>query len=203
MTPFFTVVHTQWAFFKNFNIKFELFHSLRAHFESFFVNFQKKKCRFSVRFDLIYTEWPPIFGKFTPKKPNIFGSHTQWSPFVYKIYTKCPLFSFSGKHIPVTFIFECPRIPWQVLMSERGGLLSHLAHMLFQTKLYMNLTVLHLNSNCWNERNTNKNLIGKQCLLFYYTHSFYSEDTPRKYPTILNGSQLAKMEKYIPNTPLP
>ena len=55
----------------------------------------------------------PFFGKFTP---IFFLSHTQWPPFFpSKSYTECPLFSFSGRHIPITFTFECP---WAILIQQ-------------------------------------------------------------------------------------
>ena len=36
-----------------------------------------------------------------------------------KSYTECPLFSFSGRHIPVTFIFKYPTIPPGLVNESR------------------------------------------------------------------------------------
>ena len=50
----------------------------------------------------------PYFAKFTPKKANFFWIPHSMIPFSLKSYTECPPISFPGRHIPVTFIFECP-----------------------------------------------------------------------------------------------
>ena len=57
----------------------------------------------------IFAHWmTPIFGSPHQKSPHFFGAHTEWPPFLTKSYTERPLFLFSGGHLYVTFIFECP-----------------------------------------------------------------------------------------------
>ena len=103
MTPFF-------HFCIKFYIKIANFCMLRAHFEKFndFVailteNLQILPC------NCIFTHWmTPILGVHTKKAP-IFLVPTLNDPlFSTKSYTERPLFSFSGRHLYVTFIFEWP-----------------------------------------------------------------------------------------------
>ena len=115
MTPFFYSVHTQWPLFFHFCIKFYIkianFCTLRAHFEKFnnFVAILTEKLQnLPLEIAFLHTEWPPFLGAHTKKAP-IFLVPTPNDPlFSTKSYTECPLFSFSSRHLYVTFILECP-----------------------------------------------------------------------------------------------
>ena len=72
--------------------------------------FSVEKGKFLLNFDKICTEWP-LFWEIYTKKAQLFWIPHQWPPFSTKSYTECPLFSFFGRHIPATFIFECPLPP--------------------------------------------------------------------------------------------
>ena len=84
--------HPMTPFFQNFNVKFQIFRS----FSKLSISSWKRPMT-------------PYFGKFTPKKrPNYLDPTPNDPLFATKSYTKCPLFSFFDRHIPVTFIFESP-----------------------------------------------------------------------------------------------
>ena len=64
--------------------------------------------KFSLKFNKIYTEWPPILGSSHQKGPFFFLDPTPNDPLFSMIsYTEWPLFSFYCRHIPVTFKLEC------------------------------------------------------------------------------------------------
>ena len=112
--PLFYSVHTQWPPFFHFCIKFYIkianFCALRAHFEKFnnFVAILTENLQI-LPWNFIFAHWmTPIFGSPHQKKPPFFGAHTEWPLFWTKSYTERPLFSFSNRHLYVTFIFECP-----------------------------------------------------------------------------------------------
>ena len=114
MTPFFYSVHTQWPPFFHFCIKFYIkiahFCALRAHFEkfnNFCGNLNRKFANFALKLHFC-TLNDPHFWESTSESPHFLGAHTEWPLFSTKSYTECPLFSFSGRHLYVTFIFECP-----------------------------------------------------------------------------------------------
>ena len=110
MTPFFHSFHTQWPPFFHFCIKFYIkianFCALRAHFEKFndFVAILTENLQI-MPWNYTFAHWiTPI-----SKKAPIFLVPTPNDPlFLTKFYTERPLFSFSGRHLYVTFIFECP-----------------------------------------------------------------------------------------------
>ena len=96
LTLFYRSSHLVTPFFQNFNVNFKIFARILKILSIF--NW-KKKVNFHLNLTKIYTKWPPIFG----------SSHTQWPPFSKKSYTECPLISLFCRHIPVTFMLECPR----------------------------------------------------------------------------------------------
>ena len=108
--PFMTQILTQWPHFSlqstpndpifpNFNVNFDTFCALHTHLKNF-VKFQLKMSNFHS--NLIQFTPNPQFGKFTPNDLlKSVVSYTEWS-----------LFSFSGRHTAITFIFICPS-RWQ------------------------------------------------------------------------------------------
>ena len=54
-----------------------------------------------------FTPYETLFWEVHTKTLFFCGFHTQKLLFSTKSYTKCPLFSSSGRHILVTFILEC------------------------------------------------------------------------------------------------
>ena len=92
MTPFLTTVHTQWSFFfQNFNVKFQIFRALCAHF-TIFVNFQLKKANFHWNLTK-FTPNDPFLEKFRLKQAN-FGTTPN-----------DPLFSIMGILYQMPFVF--------------------------------------------------------------------------------------------------
>ena len=110
MTPFSTSVPApNDPFFQNFNGKFQISRAHCAHFK-IFVQISAEKgelCSNLTKF----TPNDPLFWEVYTKEGKIF-----WIPppmtlfFPTKSYTKFPLFSFSRRQIPVTFVLECPRV---------------------------------------------------------------------------------------------
>ena len=97
---------TFFFFFHNFNVKFQIFRALRPHFK-IFANFQLEKVNFHSNLTKI-TPNDPLLWEVHTKKGPLFGISHPMTPFYYQILHECPLFSFFGRHIPFTFIFECP-----------------------------------------------------------------------------------------------
>ena len=114
MTPFFHSVHTQWPPFFHFCIKCYLkiasFCALRAHFQKFndFVAILTENLQI-LPWNCTLAHWmTPISGSPHQKSPFFLVPTPNDPLFSTKSYTECPLFSFSGRHLYVTFIFECP-----------------------------------------------------------------------------------------------
>ena len=110
LTLFFITVHTQCRPLPLFSIfwrKISNFSRASRAFQKF-CQFLVEKGEFSLKFDKIYTEWRHFLGSSHQERPNFFGSYTNDPDFSTKPYTDCLLFLFSGRHIPVTFILECP-----------------------------------------------------------------------------------------------
>ena len=116
--PFFRKSYTQWprfplqstpndSLFQNFNIKFQIFARLAR------IAFQKKFSIFSWRKRIFAQIWPnlhqmtPFLGSFHQIRPN-FWNPTPNDPFFLRNPTPNAPFSFFGRHIPVTFVLECP-----------------------------------------------------------------------------------------------
>ena len=103
MTPFFPLLYQILHKIANFC-------ALRAHFEKFndFVAILTENLQI-LPWNCIFAHWmTPIFGSPNQKSP-LFLVPTPNDPlFSTKSYTERPLFSFSGRHLYVTFIFECP-----------------------------------------------------------------------------------------------
>ena len=98
--------------FFHFRIKFYIqianFCAFCAHIEKFCGNCNIKCPNFGLKLHFC-TLNVPIFGS-PHQKRSIFLSPRRMTPFFStKSYTECPLFSLSGRHMYVTFIFECPR----------------------------------------------------------------------------------------------
>ena len=109
MTPFF-------HFCIKFYIKIANFCTLRAHFEQFydFVAILTENLQI-LPWNCTLAHWmTPISGSPHQKSPYFFFFFFFLVPtpndplFSTKSYTECPLFSFYGRHLYVTFIFECP-----------------------------------------------------------------------------------------------
>ena len=114
MTPFFHSVHTQWPLFFHFCIKFFIkvanFCALRAHFEKFndFVAILTENLQI-LPWNCTFAHWmTPISGSPHQQSPHFLVLTPNDALFTTKSYTERPLFSFSGRHLYVTFIFECP-----------------------------------------------------------------------------------------------
>ena len=114
MTPFFHSVHTQWPPFFHFCIKFYIkianFCALRVHFEKFndFVAILIENLQILL-WNCTFAHWmTPISGSPHQKSPHFLVPTPNDPLFSTKSYTECPLFLFSGRHLYVTFIFECP-----------------------------------------------------------------------------------------------
>ena len=114
MTPFFPLLY------QILPKKIAFFCALRVHFEKFndfvailieILQILPYNCIFAHRMT-------PIFGSPRQKSPHFFDVHTEWPLFSTKSYTERPLFSFSGRHLYVTFIFECPPRPPPVTPQE-------------------------------------------------------------------------------------
>ena len=93
-----------------FYIKIANFCALRAHFEKF-NNFEAilTENLQILPWNCIFAHWmTPIFGSPHQKSPHFLVPTPNDPLFSTKSYTECPLFSFSGRHLYVTFIFECP-----------------------------------------------------------------------------------------------
>ena len=94
----------------------QIFGALCAHFEKFndFVAILTEKLQI-LPWNCIFAHWmTPIFGSPDQKSPHFFFFFFFLVPtpndplFLTKFYTERPLFSFSGRHLYATFIFECP-----------------------------------------------------------------------------------------------
>ena len=107
MTPFFTTVNTQWPlFFQNFSVKFQFSGAFQK-----FCQYSAEKDEFSLKFDKFYTKWHPICGRFFVLFCFVlfcfvFISHLITPFFLRNLTPIAPCFFL--RHIPVTFIFECP-----------------------------------------------------------------------------------------------
>ena len=107
MTPFFTTVHTQWTLFQNFNVKFQICLALNAQFKNF-VNFKLKKANFHSNLTNLH-QMTSFLTSLHQKRPNFVWIPHPMTPFFLRNPTLVsPMFLFSGRCIPVTFIFECP-----------------------------------------------------------------------------------------------
>ena len=74
-----------------------------------FCQFLAEKGEFSPKIDKILHQMTSFCWNFAPKKvPSVLDPTPKDPLLSTKSYTGCPLFSFSGRHIPITFIFECP-----------------------------------------------------------------------------------------------
>ena len=123
--PFLRRPYTQWPpffiqstpidpLFFHFCIKFYIkianFCALRAHFEKFndFVAILTGNLQI-LPWNCTFAHWmTPISGSPYQKSPHFLVPTPSDPLFSTKSYTECPLFSFSGRHLYVTFIFECP-----------------------------------------------------------------------------------------------
>ena len=103
--PFFSL-HPVTHFF-HFCIRFDIqianFCVLRAHFEKFtnfaiILTLNWQILAWNCIFAHLIT---PIFGSLHQERSHFYGAHTEWLPSFNKIL-------FSGRHLYVTFIFECP-----------------------------------------------------------------------------------------------
>ena len=80
MTMFFTTVHIKDSlFFQNWNVKFQIFHALRAHIKNC-CQFSAKNDQFSLKFDPVYNKKVPIF--FNPTTNDPFFLHQMPPVFV-------------------------------------------------------------------------------------------------------------------------
>ena len=101
MTPFF-------HFCIKFYIKIANFCALRAHFEKFndFVAILTENLQI-LPWNCIFAHWmTPIFGSRHQKSPLFLVPTLNDPLYSTKSYTERPLFSFSSRHLYVTFIFE-------------------------------------------------------------------------------------------------
>ena len=101
---------------------------LLAHFRNF-VNFQLKKAEFSLKFDKNSHRMTPYFGKFTPKKGQIFLNPTPNDPFFMKCYTysnaPCfcsPVGTLSDKLDDVLFWLSTILWRWNFCLDTNGPL---------------------------------------------------------------------------------
>ena len=97
MTPIFTqIFHTQWPFFQNVNVMFQIFRPVCAYFKTF--------CQFSAEKTNLHPNWEVH----TKKGGHLGrGDPIPNDPLLStKLYTECPLFSSSGRPIPVIFIYS-------------------------------------------------------------------------------------------------
>ena len=137
MTPFFPllyqILHENGKFFARFA---RILRNLTILWQ-----FQQKICKFCLEIAFLHTEWPPFLGVHTKKAP-IFLVPTPNDPlFSTKSYTERSLFSFSGRHLYVTFIFKCP--PREANMrpvltkwaTSRQGTKWDMAHWTFQKSI--------------------------------------------------------------------
>ena len=113
MTPFFYSVHTQWppffTFLSNFTEKLQILARF-AHFEKFndFVAVLTENLQI-LPWNCTCAHWmTPISGSPHQKAPMFLVPTPNDPLFSTKSYTEYPLFSFSGRHLYVTFIFEYP-----------------------------------------------------------------------------------------------
>ena len=98
--PFFTTVHTQWLFFSKLQGKI-----------SNFCQFSAEKGNFSLKFDNIYTKWPPMLESLH-KKVNFFRIPYPMTPFFImfmKFYTECPFFCSPVETYPSLSCSSAPR----------------------------------------------------------------------------------------------
>ena len=112
MTPFFYSVHAQWPTF--FTFVSANFSALRAYFEKCydFVAILTENLQI-LPWNSIFAHWmTPILGSPHQKSSHFFLVPTPNDLFFStKSYTEHPLFSFSGRHLYVTFILSAPGIP--------------------------------------------------------------------------------------------
>ena len=81
-----TKVYTQWPFFiQNFNVKFQIFHALRAYFKIFSIFNWKRQFLLKIWQDL--PQMPPLF---LESSHQLTHTH-QWPLFFYEILHKIPL----------------------------------------------------------------------------------------------------------------
>ena len=93
--PLFPLVQTQWPPF--FPLSYQILHT------------NCKLSRASRSFWEMYKFCRNLNIKFANFDLKLhFWTHTENPPFSAKSDTECPLVSFSGRHLYVTFIFECP-----------------------------------------------------------------------------------------------
>ena len=93
--------HSMTFFLQNFNVK--VFRRILKILSIF-----SRKGEFLLKFDKLYTEWPPVLRSLHQKRPNFLNLTPNDPLFLRNPTPNAPLFSFSGRYIPVTFIFECP-----------------------------------------------------------------------------------------------
>ena len=99
------------TFVSNFTYKLQIFACFSRILRNLAIlwQFWYKTSKFWLEIAFLHTEWPPFLGVHTKKDPILFWVSTlNDSPFSTKSYTERPLFLFFGRHLYVTFIFECP-----------------------------------------------------------------------------------------------
>ena len=117
--PFFHSIHTQWLlfffFFLHTNCKFLCASHAFWEIQQFCGNFNIKFANFWMKLHFCKLNDTHFLGESTPKKAPfflvcfcfLFCFHTEW-PLYDEILHQSPLLSFSGRHLYITFIFECP-----------------------------------------------------------------------------------------------